>query len=177
MQKEVFKDIPGYEGLYQVSNLGNVKSLPKKWIAGNGTVRNSNSKILKPGIDSSGYYSVGLSLNFKSKTINIHKLVAITFLNYIPSNNEKLVVDHIDNNKLNNCLKNLQLITHRENCSKGKLLKIKTSKYTGVIYHIQCKKWISRIQINKKNIHIGLFKTEEEAHLAYINKLKEIQNE
>jgi hypothetical protein len=77
---EVFKDIIGYEGLYQISNLGNVKSLPKKRFNGNHYI-NRKESIRKPIMSKKGYLSVGLYDNdYNLKLIKIHKLVAVAFL-------------------------------------------------------------------------------------------------
>jgi hypothetical protein len=70
---EIWKDVPNYDGFYQVSNLGNVKSFYKK-----------NEKILKQGINRYGYKFVSLSKNNKQKTIKTHQLVAMAFLNHTP---------------------------------------------------------------------------------------------
>jgi hypothetical protein len=105
---EVWKDVPNYVGLYKVSNIGRVKS------AINGFIR-----VLKPGVDGRGYYTVALTKSGKAKTFKVHQLVAMAFLNHVPCG-YILVVDHIDNNKLNNNLENLQLITQSENCTKDK---------------------------------------------------------
>ena len=115
---EIYKDISGYEGVYQVSSYGNVKSLKRqKW---NGyAMQDVPKRVLKKAIDKTGYYSISLSKNGKYKSFRIHKLVAETFLNHTACG-YKLVIDHIDNNPLNNNLDNLQLITHKENCTKDK---------------------------------------------------------
>jgi len=155
---EVFKDIPGYEGLYQVSNFGKVKSKHS-----NTHIILSNSKTLK------GYEKVTISKNKRKKTYEVHKLMAMAFLNHKPNGN-KLVVDHIDNNKLNNNLKNLQIITHRENCSKD--ICNKTSKYTGVFFNKENNKWRACININKVKKHLGYYDNEYDAYLAYKKELK-----
>lgn len=158
MQNEIWKDIPEYEGLYQVSNLGNVKSL-------------ISNKILKPNNDMYGRLYVNLHKNKKSKSKKIHQLVAMAFLGHKPCG-YKLVVDHKDNNSLNNHIDNLQLISFRENSSKDK--KGYSSKYVGVTWHKRDKKWTSSILINKKRIYLGYFENEIDAHNAYQNKLKKI---
>jgi hypothetical protein len=169
MQEEIWKDIPGYEGLYQVSNLGNIKSLSRE-IKRNGFYI-SKEKILKHNVNNGGYLYVNLFKDKIGKTKYIHSLVAIAFLNHIPNGTQEIVVDHIDSNKKNNRLDNLQLITQRENTSK---LKRGVSKYTGVCW---CKKervFKASILIDKKRINLGSFKCETSAHLAYQNKLKQI---
>ena len=161
MEEEIFKAIPGYEGIYEVSDLGRVKSL-----------KFGKEKILKCIKDSAGYYVVGLRKDNKTKTKKVHQLVAMAFLNHTPDGTQKLVVDHIDNNKLNNRLDNLQLTTNRENTSKDR--KGCSSKFIGVSWFKRDNKWKASIYINGKLIHLGYFDTEEEASKAYNNKLKEI---
>jgi len=168
---EVWKDIPGYEGLYQVSNLGNVKSLPREWVTGKGAVRKHKGKILKGSTNSSGYRLVILCVNGKIKGYTIHQLVAIAFLNHKP-NGLELVVDHINDNKLDNRVENLQIVTNRFNICKtqGKY----SSKFKGVVWHKQLNKWRSQIVINGKLKHLGVFKCELSASHAYQKALKEL---
>lgn len=165
MKKEIWKDIPEYEGKYQVSNLGNVKSL---------NYNNTKlEKLLRQQVQEK-YSKVVLRLNGKPKTKKVHKLVAMAFLNHIPCQH-KIIVDHINNNSLDNRLINLQLISQRLNISKD--VKNKSSNYTGVSFDKNRKKWLSQIVINNKNKFLGRFKTELEASIIYQKKLKEIQNE
>jgi hypothetical protein len=109
---EIFKDIIGYEGYYQVSNLGNVKSLKRTALIGGfgkRTVRERILKILNGGV---GYQRVHLC---KDKNINkffSHRLVAIAF---IPNPENKKTVNHIDGNPANNCVSNLEWATQSEN--------------------------------------------------------------
>lgn len=106
MENEVWKDIPNYEGLYQVSNLGRVKSLSKN-IKG----RNYKEIIKVPSLGGKGYYRLPLCKNGKNKYFYIHRLVAKAF---IPNFNNKPTVDHIDRNKLNNEVSNLRWATYKE---------------------------------------------------------------
>jgi hypothetical protein len=170
--EEIFKDIPNYEGLYQVSNLGNVKSLSREILIRSKHASIIKEKILKPSINTTGYYFVNLYKNGKIKSFTIHKLVAITFLNHIPDGTTKIVVDHINNNSLDNRLKNLQLVSHRENLSKDK--KFGSSQYVGVSWYKSKNKWISQIKINGKLKYLGLFSDELLAHEAYQNALKNL---
>jgi hypothetical protein len=168
--QEIFKDIPGYEGLYQVSDFGNVKSIKKENIS-NGKIRYiSNEKILKAWIDKN-YYKVSLCKNGKQKNIRVHTLVAMTFLSHNPDGTTKIVVDHINNDKLDNRLQNLQLISNRENISKDR--KNGSSQYTGVYWNKQNKKWRAQINKNNKRIELGSFVSEYDAHLAYQKELYE----
>ena len=169
MQKEVFKDIPNYKGYYQVSNLGNVKSLQRSVKNRNG-FRTVKERILKPSISSRGYYFVGLTVNGETKTRLIHTLIAESFLNHFT--NKHTVCDHIDNDKLNNNISNLQIITIRLNSSKDR--KNCSSKYTGVCWNKHVKKWQSSIYINSKSYTLGYFKSEKEASLAYQKRLGQL---
>jgi hypothetical protein len=111
---EVWKDIPEYEGLYQVSNLGNVKRLANEvWVNKNGGYfRTYPEEELKPIISPSGYYHVNLYKNKKLKTFRINRLVLMTF-DRMPEKGELSM--HLDNNKLNNRLDNLKWGTCRDN--------------------------------------------------------------
>ena len=160
---EEYRPVKGYEGIYEVSNFGNVKSLERT----DSMSRIVKEKILKQFISSRLYDSVCL-LN---KNYCVHKLVAIAFLNHVPNGNT-IVVDHIDNNPRNNRLDNLQLITNRENLSKDKK---GTSKYTGVFWHKQANKWSATIRINGKSKYLGLFRNQIQASNAYQYELNKIQ--
>ena len=159
---EVWKDIPEYEGLYQVSNLGNVISFKRK-----------NIKIIKKILNPKGRFFVNLyNNNGIPKSYRISVLIALAFLNHKPCGH-KLVVDHIDNNKINDKLYNLQVITQRQNLSKDK--KNGTSNYIGVYKYGH--KWRSDIRINNKKKYLGTFKNEIEASQAYQQELNKINNE
>ena len=96
--EEVYKNIDGYDGFYQVSNLGNVKSLKGK-----------TEILLKQYKDKNGYLYVSLSKNSNLQTFQVHRLVCLHFI----ENNEDLVVNHKDGNKSNNILENLLLCNGR----------------------------------------------------------------
>jgi hypothetical protein len=170
-EKEIWKDVPGYEGLYQVSNLGRVKSLYRTITTKSGISKPIKEKIRKAPINCYGYKITTLSNNGKQKSYSVHQLIAIVFLGHIPSGN-KLVVDHIDNNKLNNKLENLQIISNRENSSKDK--KGYTSRYIGVRSIKDSKKWKSEISINKRSVYLGTYNCETKAYLEYCKKIKQI---
>jgi hypothetical protein len=156
MNIEIWKDIKGFENKYQISNLGRIKSL-------------LTNKYLKHCINGSGYYLVTLCFKGKKYNRNVHKLLADAFL---IKENDNLVVDHINNNPLDNRLENLQFVTHRINVTKDK--KNKVSKYVGVTYEKKCNKWRARIRLNKMNISLGYFDNEYEAHLRYEQELQTI---
>ena len=154
---EVWKTIPQYPD-YEASNLGRIKSF-----------KGVKPRILKSNLGGSGYPTVAMHKDKKQTAAKVANLVAMTFLNHIPCGH-LLVVDHIDNNPLNSALKNLQLITQRENISKSKRSKCGLRG----AYLNENGRWFSTIYVNGKNIRFGTFDTPEEAHEAYMNKLKEI---
>lgn len=102
--EEVWKDILEYEGYYQVSNTGKIKRLAGK--------RCLNSRILKPGKNKGNYSFVILCKNCKKTSMYIHRLVALSF---IPNIENKKEINHIDCNKSNNIVSNLEWCTHKEN--------------------------------------------------------------
>ena len=112
IQDEVWKDIEGYEGLYQVSTCGNIKSLAKPRKNGNGRCYIQKEKLLKQSFTSTGYKKVELYKDGKRKSFKVHRLVAIAFISN-PDN--KPEVNHIDGNKINNNIDNLEWVTSSEN--------------------------------------------------------------
>ena len=137
METEIWKDIPNYEGLYQVSDLGNVKRLKRKIILKSDFELILKEKILKQSYNK-GYKKVHLSYNNSRKYYSVHQLVAMAFLNHKPCG-LNIVVDHINENKDDNTIKNIQLVTQRHNISKS--IKNKSSKHTGVSWDKKNKKW------------------------------------
>lgn len=106
---EEWRPVIGYEGLYEVSNLGNVRSLYRY------------KKQLKLLLDKRGYYIVGLYKNKKFNSKSVHRLVAIAFLN---NDSNKYAVNHIDGCKLNNNINNLEWVTRNENAKHASLNKL-----------------------------------------------------
>lgn len=164
---EIWKDIKGYEGIYEVSNFGRIKSLQRV----DSLNRIVKTKILKGDVNNQGYLRVSLNKNLKMNKKHVHILVAIAFLNHVP-NKYVLVVDHIDNIKINNTTDNLQLIPHRLNVSKDRING--SSLYTGVCWSKKMNKWVCGIKINKTRKHLGYFNNEEDASFAYQKALNSI---
>ena len=158
IMEEIYKDVIGYEGIYQVSNFGNVKSYKT------GLIRNYY-------LEKNGYYSITLRKNGIGKTRKVHQLVSESFLNHKRCG-YKLVINHIDLDKTNNKVDNLEVITNRENCNKKHLKS--TSEYIGVHWNTEKRKWKSTITINGKTKHLGYFTSELEASQAYQEALLNI---
>ena len=104
MESEIWKDITGYMGKYQISNTGKIKSTVR--------FRNNKEKLLKQNIGSHGYYSLSLCIYGVLKKYLVHRLVAMEF---VPNSEGKLEVNHIDGNKLNNNDYNLEWVSDSEN--------------------------------------------------------------
>ena len=112
MEKEIWKDVKDYEGIYKISNLGRLKSLKRK---GTGTFTNKEI-ILKKGINTKGYYTHVLSKNGKTRTRTLHRLVAEHF---IDNPNNQRCVNHKDGKPKNNNISNLEWCSYSENSLHG----------------------------------------------------------
>jgi hypothetical protein len=151
--KEIYKDIPNYQGKYQASNLGNIKSIKFKI-----------HRILKPSFRGKGYYAHKLYNEDGHKIYSTHQLVAMTFLGHQPDGTMNTIINHIDNNPLNNNVNNLEIIkgdkANRINCTIHK-------NDAGVHWNKQRNNWQANIQINGKRKYLGSFTDKEDALKAY----------
>ena len=179
MESELWKDIVGFEGIYQISNLGRVKSLGRNVSIGMNT-RYIPEKILKPQRKLSKYtdptntyLQVKLRNRGKDRDANIHTLVWDAFGDGRKAN-KHLQVDHIDMDKGNNNIQNLRLLSARENTIRRVMVK-RRSKYAGVNYRKKKNKWEAVIYIKKKSKCLGTFNSEIEAALCYDKKRLQLQ--
>ncbi len=156
--EEIWKDIKGYEGDYQVSNFGRAKSYK----------RYKEGKIMKSSFDKDGYLIIGFNKNNKQKTYKTHRIVAQAFLGLDIDDKTKMI-NHKNHIVSDNRIENLEIVNIRENSSYR--LKKTTSRFIGAKYHKRDKKWESFIRINNKDAYLGRFNTEEEAHQAYLKAL------
>lgn len=140
MNNELWLDISEYENLYQVSNCGRIKSLNYR--------RTGKEQILKQATNKDGYKFVSLRKNGKGKTFTVHRLVAKAF---IPSIENKVEINHIDCDKTNNCVSNLEWCTHKENTDYRDLKNPKT--------------WISNKHLTKEEV--DMIKREKQAGKNY----------
>lgn len=147
MAEEIWKDIKGYEGLYQVSNLGRVKSLDRVIIKNNGFTIHIKEKILQNSIDRKGYPIIGLCKMGKCKTKPIHRLVADAF---IPNPENKPEIDHIDTDPTNNRVENLRWCTRQENCNNPLTIKHQKISQKGKKLSDDTKKKISEANKGRK---------------------------
>lgn len=113
LQKEVWKDVSGYEGLYQVSNFGNIRSLDRRVVNHrNGSTRIAKGVNITPFDNGNGYLVVGLRKNGKRKNYYVHRIVADTFLD---NPKECEYINHIDYNTKNNNVTNIEWCTQKDN--------------------------------------------------------------
>ena len=120
LPKQIWKDIPGYEGLYQVSNTGRVRSLNYN--------RTGETKVLKQGTNKGGYKRVNLYKDGKFKIYFVHRLVALVF---IPNPNNYPVINHKDENPKNNTVWNLEWCTQEYNINYGNCRKKMSEAHKG----------------------------------------------
>ena len=142
MNEEIWKDIEGYEGIYQISNYGRVKSL-ERWVK-----IGDNKRIIKSGIrtikiNNSGYNIISLFKDGKEKTCLIHRLVAEAF---IPNPENLPEINHKDENKTNNRVDNLEWCTHEYNTKHGTRIERMGLKHRKPV-----------VQLNANNEIIGIF--------------------
>lgn len=159
--KEIWKSVLGFECVYEVSNLGRVKSITRLK-SNNKTLK---GRILNPTIIKNEYLRVVLAFDNVKKTKLVHVIVAESFLDYIP-NKGIICVDHIDNDKKNNKLSNLQIISTQENNVKDR----KSNTGLNYIYYSNSKRYIVQNPNVKEKRYVGSFKNLEDAEV----KLKEI---
>lgn len=160
----------GLETNLEVTKCGRVRRIKVDWMRRNRVIGEVNFNLLK--LTKQGYKTICIQIKgLKLKNIFVHQLIATTFLGY-KFNGHKIVVDHIDSNKLNNHIENLRIVTQRINVSKEK--SIKSGLPTGVCFRKNIKRYQSRIQIDGKNLSLGYYNTQEEASKAYINKLESL---
>lgn len=170
---EIWKDIKGYEGVYQVSNMGNVKRLPYSqmmtWLK-TPSLRKYSGGILKPSKKDGKYQVVQLSDSNVSKQFYVHRLVASAFIGEIPSG---MTVNHKDKNIDNNNSDNLEIVSYRDNTIHANKNTKMSSKYVGVYWNKARKKWVAMVRLPKgeKN-YLGGFDCELKAYQAVIEEYK-----
>ena len=148
--RENWRSINGYLN-YEVSDVGRIRNV-------------NTGKILKATINTRGYFYISLCDNGKIKKHQVHRIVAQEFFE---TSDNKTIVDHIDGNKLNNCVSNLRWASNSENGMNRKPQRNKFSKYKGVYFNKHHNKWCARIMSNDKRKHLGYYDDEKEAAAKY----------
>jgi len=148
MNTEIYANIVGFPN-YQVSTFGFVKNI-------------RTGRVLKPSIRN-GYLQVNLRNDGDTSSKNVHKIVAVAFLEN-PAN--KRCVDHQDRCKTNNHISNLRWATHTENNQNASIKSNNTSGTTGVSFHRGAQKWMAQIKADGRNINLGYFREKTDAIVA-----------
>lgn len=151
---EIWKDLDGFDSMYQASNFGRIKN---------------EKRIIPQYLDKDGYCLVNLYFNGKIKLFRLHRLIAKLFI----ENNNQKQVNHKNSNRSDNRIENLEWVSASENNCHKFIGKNTSSIYRGVTYVTRDKRWLSQIQIDNKKIHLGMFKTEKEAYLKRLKYEKE----
>lgn len=159
MKNEIWKDIPGYEGCYQVSNLGNIKSLKRTVNTLFGRPKVQDEFIFLKENLKGGYLGVNLSNNGSVKKMKIHRLVAMAFISN-PEN--KKCVNHIDGNKQNNHIENLEWVTYKENSVHASNIGLSSTYWSGK----GGKGYFANMKINQYDLNMNFIKTHDSATLA-----------
>ena len=168
-KEEIWKDVKGYENYYQVSNLGNVRSLDRKIEQSNskGIYKHTyKGKMLKQYINNAGYNQVTFTINYKLLMKRVHRLVAETFIDN--PNNHKCV-NHINGNKLDNRVENLEWCSYSHNNSEARRLGLNKG-YKGMTYKKRCKLAIEYIKecTSSEDIYENFIDTYEVKNLLEI---------
>lgn len=166
---EEWRDCVGFEGFYQVSNLGGIRSLDR--ILSDG--RKRKGQMMKTRIGTRGYVKVGFRDGAQQHTFNVHRLVAIVF---VDGYSEDKVVDHIDGNKANNSAKNLRWVSQSVNNMNRKEC-VSFSGETGVEYRsdmVKSKPWLARVKIKGKTHNLGYHAKKQDAVDARAKFIEEL---
>ena len=168
-KKEIWKAVIGYEGSYEVSNLGNVRSIDRYCIQKNNNSEKYNhiyrGKILKQFKNNAGYKQVQLSFRYKSIPKRVHRLVAEAFLEN--PNNYKCV-NHIDGNKENNNVNNLEWCSYSHNNMEARKLGLNKG-WKGMTYKKRCQLAIEYIENNSLYEIIYDYNVDDEQELQYVS--------
>jgi hypothetical protein len=166
---EIWKDIRGFEGLYQISNYGNVKSC-KRYVNSKIGKRVVNEKLLSLCNDKDCYLMAILCKDGNRKTVKIHRLVADAF---VDKPDFKNIVNHIDSIKSNNVFSNLEWVSSLENNCHSRLQMKSSSKYVGVYFYKRDNLFRVSARINGNKVDLGNFKNEEDAYKARLQFFKD----
>ena len=172
MKGEIYKDIPDYNGVYQVSNFGNVRSKNRQ-IKGAYGKYVKKGRVLKQGINAQDFLKVNLHKDGIAETRLVHTLVGEAFLGHIKTGHGARVI-HINRDKWNNNVENLKVVSNLDSIYTTR--KGTSSKYVGVCFDKYANNWKASLYYEGKQRTVGMYKTEHEAMKGYQAKLQEVLN-
>lgn len=165
MKKQIWRDVPGYVGDYQVSDQGSVRSRDRR----NSVNSRIKGRVLKPMANRCGYLFVDLHRGTRVSKY-VHRLVLLAF-----NGPSELHCDHLNGVKTDNRLVNLEYVSQRENTNRGHSLAGRSSPHYGVYWCKQTKKWRSEILFSGKRYNLGRFENELDAAEAYQRALSNVK--
>ena len=172
MLVETWKDIPEFRGSYQVSNMGRVRSVDRVITFSDGRVRKYKGKVLKPYINNTGYEQVMLYDDNGYNLKRVHRLVLETFEPHVNMND--LDVNHIDGNKLNNHLTNLEWLTRRDNilhaCDIGLINNRGEDSPNAILSNADVLEILERLDTGELQKDIGLDYGVSNKYISLINR-------
>lgn len=168
-----WKDIPGYSGIYQISNVGNLRSLDRT-VMHRGRNRRLKGRLLQPSIDVSGYPRAGLTVEAKTTYVFVHRLVAEAF---VPNPKNLPYVDHINGVRADNKVANLRWVNHSQNMANRHTTKQETG-HAGIRYRPACTKKPYEVSgsLSGKSVIVGYFESLSQAVNARQKHLEEVFN-
>ena len=175
MENEIWMSINGFDE-YMVSNFGRVKSLERKRKRADGKMGHKKEKIINPVPQSQGYLQVQLSSNGNIKRKLIHRLVMEAFYPELMTTDTRVSVDHLDGDRRNNKISNLEVVTHRVNVSRFWATKKKSGLPVGVSMS-RGGKFTSSVSVKGKQTNLGTYETPDEASIAYLEFIEKLRIE
>ena len=173
---EEFKPVIGYDGIYEVSNIGRVRSVDRMSCGGRFGNYFVSGKLIKTSIDPlNGYRYMTLAKGKHKLKVNVHRLVARAFI----GEDNNMVVDHKNGDRGDNRAENLEYVTMRENISRGRKCEKRENKKckSRGVTKSKWNRYISSIRLNGKAIYLGSYGTEIEAAEAYNSACLELRSE
>lgn len=165
IEGEIWKILVYENNNYSISNFGRVKSHNRQIIRSNGKIFTTKEIILKQSINKFGYLQVAFNKSEKLCSFRVHRLVGFYF---IENKYNLKQINHIYGIRTDNKLENLEWVSNMENSCHRVLNSKKSSKFIGVSFCKELNKWRAKIFLNNKQIHLGVFKSEIEAHLKRV---------
>lgn len=173
MTVEQWRPVRGYQGFYEVSDLGRVRSVDRVVGQRPNGPRLVRGRVLSPATDSGGYQGVALCKYGTQRTERVHRLVIEAFAGAAPG----MVTDHINGDRTDNRLANLRAATSSQNGMNKGLLAHSTTGFKGVTFYHRDRNWRAYIKVDRRQRHLGYYADAESAARAYDDAARELHGE